>query len=124
MAPSPYSTEPVPLDLDLEALQTLHIAWHAVIIVMPLDHLPKPRSEVGHRVMTPTHQGAFNDLKLLAHPFFARPSFDGEPLIPVALATDMHEPQEFKSLWLPLSSLPPVLSRKTTELDQPSLDGV
>src|SRR5262249_8218634 len=33
LAPSPYGTEPVPLDLDLEALQTLHIAWHAVIIV-------------------------------------------------------------------------------------------
>ena len=54
LAPSPYGAKPIPLDLDLEALQTLHISWHAVIIVMPLNHLPKPRSEVGHRVMTPT----------------------------------------------------------------------
>src|SRR4029434_8921923 len=32
LAPSPYGAEPVPLDLDLEALQTLHIPWHAIII--------------------------------------------------------------------------------------------
>jgi hypothetical protein len=38
LAPSPGGAEPVPLDLDLEALQTLHIAWHAVIVVMPLGH--------------------------------------------------------------------------------------
>lgn len=91
---------------------------------MPLDHPPKPRSEVGNRVMTPTHQGGFNGLQLLTHPFFDGSSFDGEPLIPVALATDMHEPQELKSLWLTLSSLPPALSRKATELNQPGLDRV
>ena len=74
--------------------------------------------------MTPTQQGGFNGLKLLTHPFFDGASFDGEPLIPVALATDMHKPQEFKSLWLSLSSLLPARSRKATEFHQPGLDRV
>src|SRR5919205_997571 len=88
---------------------------------MPLDYPSKPRSEVGNRVMTPTHQGGFNGLKLLTHPFFDSSSFDSEPLIPVALATNMHKPQELKGLWLTLSSLLPALGRKATELHQPSL---
>ena len=43
LAPSPEGAEPIPLDLDLEALQTLHISRHAVIIVMPLHHPPSAR---------------------------------------------------------------------------------
>jgi len=74
--------------------------------------------------MTTTHQGGFNGLKLLTHPFFDSSSFDSEPLIPVALATNMHKPQELKGLWLPLSSLLPTLGRKASELHQPSLDWV
>jgi len=74
--------------------------------------------------MTPTHQGRFNGLQLLTHPFFDSSSLNREPLIPVALAADMHKPQELKSLWLPLSSLLPTLSRKATELNQPGLDRV
>jgi len=74
--------------------------------------------------MTPTHQGGFHGLKLLTHPCFDGSSFDREPLIPVALATDMHKPQERKGLWFSLSSLPPALGRKASELDQPSLDRV
>ena len=98
LAPSPERSEPVPLDLGLEALQTLPISWHAVVIVMPLDHPPEPRSDLGDRVMTPTHQGGLHRLKLLAHPFFDGSPLDGEPLIPVALATDVHKPQELKGL--------------------------
>ena len=74
--------------------------------------------------MTPPHQGGFDGLKLLAHPFFDRSSFDDEPLIPVALATNMHKPQELKGLWLPLSSLLPVFRRKTTKLNQSGLGRV
>ena len=62
--------------------------------------------------MTPPHQGGFDGLKLLTHPFFDRSPFDDEPLIPVALATNMHKPQELKGLWLPLSSLLPVLQER------------
>src|ERR671926_509652 len=91
---------------------------------MPLDYPSKPRSEVGNRVMTPTHQGGFNGLKLLTHPFFDSSSFDSEPLIPVALATNMHKPQELKGLWLPLSLLRPVLGRKPTKLNQSGLGRV
>jgi hypothetical protein len=71
--------------------------------------------------MTPPHQGGFDGLKLLTHPVFDRSSFDDEPLIPVALATNMHTPQELKGLWLPLSSLLPVLGRKLTKLNQSGL---
>jgi hypothetical protein len=74
--------------------------------------------------MTPTHQGGFNGLKLLMHPFVDSSSLDREPLIPVELATNMHKPQELKGLWLTLSSLLPALGRKSTELNQPSLDWV
>jgi hypothetical protein len=124
LAPSPGGSEPIPLDLGLEALQTPHIPWHTVIIVMPLDHPLEPGSLLGDRGMTPTYQGRFNGLQLLPHPFFDRSSLNREPLIPVVLATDMHKPQELKSLWLSLSSLLTALSRKATELNQPGLDGM
>ena len=124
LAPSPEGAEPVPLDLDLEAFQTLPIPWYTIIIIMSLDHPPKPCSEMRNRSMTSSHQGGFDGLKLLTHPFFDRSSFDDEPLIPVALATNMHKPQELKGLWLPLSSLLPVLGRKPTKLDQSGLGRV
>jgi len=76
------------------------------------------------RSMTPPHQGSFDGLKLLTHPFFDSSSFDREPLIPAALATNMHKPQELKGLWLTLSSLLPALGRKAPEFHQPSLDWV
>jgi hypothetical protein len=72
--------------------------------------------------MTPPHQGGFYRLKLLTHPFFDGSSFDDEPLIPQALATDMPKPQELKSLWLSLSSLLTAFRRKATELNQSGLD--
>ena len=124
LAPSLEGAEPIPLDLDLKAFQTLHIPWYTIIIIMSLDHPPKPCSEMGNRSMTPPHQGGFDGLKLLTHPFFDRSSFDDEPLIPVALATNMHKPQELKGLWLPLSLLLPVLGRKPTKLDQSGLGRV
>jgi hypothetical protein len=86
LAPSPDGSEPIPLDLSLEALQTPYIPWHTVIIVMPLDHPPEPGSLVGDRGMTPTHQGRFHGLLLLTHPFFDSSPLDSEALIPVALA--------------------------------------
>jgi hypothetical protein len=70
LAPSPYSSEPMPLDLGLEALQIPHIPWHTVIIVMPLDHPLEPGSLLGDRGMTPTHQGRFDGLQVLTHPLF------------------------------------------------------
>ena len=91
---------------------------------MPLYHPLEPRSELGDRGMTPAPQGGFNRLKLLTHPFFDSASFDGAPLIPEALATDMHKPQERKSLWLSLSSLLTALGRKASELNQPRLGWV
>jgi hypothetical protein len=123
LAPSPGGSEPIPLDLGLEALQTPHIPWHTVIIVMPLDHPLEPGALLRDRVMTPTHQGRFDGLQLLTHPFCDRSSLDREPLISVALAPDRPKPQERKSLWLSLSSLLPALSRKATERHQPGLDG-
>ena len=69
LAPSPEGAEPIPLDLDLKACQTLPIPWYTIIIIMSLDHPPKPCPEMGNRSMTPPHQGGFDGLKLLTHPF-------------------------------------------------------
>src|SRR5262249_30123261 len=70
LAPAPYGAEPIPLALSLEALQTPHIPWHAVIIVMSLDHPPEPNSLLRDRGMTLPHQGCFHGLQLLTHPCF------------------------------------------------------
>ena len=69
LAPSPEGSQPQPLDLGLEALQTLPIPWDTVVIVMPLYDPLEPRSLLRHWVMTPTPQGRFDRLKLLTHPF-------------------------------------------------------
>ncbi len=56
---------------------------------------------LGNRVMTVPLEACFDRLQLTAHPFRLGASGDGELLIPVASATDVHKPQERKRLWLP-----------------------
>ena|ERR671914_2797319 len=124
LAPSPEGSQPQPLDLGPEALQTVPIPWDTVVIVMPLYDLLEPRSLLGNRGMTPTPQGRFDRLKLLTHPFDQGSAFDREPVISATVATDMHKPQKRKRLWLAHSSLLPALGRKAAELKQACFERV
>src|SRR6266481_6576537 len=97
------------------------VTWNGMVLVIALDNLPKPLTDMRRRVVLPADQLHFYSLELCHHPLLRRLAPDNERPIALALPAIVREAQEREGLRLSLTAPFPVSFGKLPELDQPRL---
>ena len=117
---------PQPVDALPEGAQLPGISGHRVVLVVAVDDLPKPCTDLARASMHPAAKLDLNGLELRNHPLLRRNTPDGEAIGLVAPPTVVSEAQEGERLWFSRATPLPISGSIAPELDQPgsSPDGV
>ena len=112
---------PQPIQPPLEEAQLIDVSGDSVILVVALNDLLKPCTDVGCAIVLSALKLDLNVLKLRTHSLLRSDSPDGEGSALVALPTVMGKAQEREGLRFPRSTLLSVSGCIAPELDQPCL---
>jgi len=113
----------VPQSIDAlpEGAQLSDITGHCVVLVVAVDDLPKPCTDVAWAIMHPATELGLDSLELRNHPHLRRNAPDGERVGLVPSPTVVSEAQEVERLWFTRTTLLPISGSIAPELDQPGL---
>src|SRR6516162_11151531 len=112
---------PQPVDALPEGAQLPNISGHRVVLVVAVDDLPKPCTDLARASMHPAAKLDLDGLELRNHPLLRRNTPDGEGIGLVAPPTVVGEAQEGERLWFSRATPLPISGSIAPELDQPGL---
>ena len=112
---------PEPIDALPEGAQPIDISRNGVVLVVAVNDLPKPCTDLTDTIMLPAEKLCLDGFQLRNHSLFRRNPPDGEGFGLVTPPAVVGEAQEREGLRFPFAPLFPFVGRKTPELDQPSL---
>jgi hypothetical protein len=124
LAATNQNVSPEPIDALSEDTQLIDIPGNSMVLVVAIDHLPKPCTDLTDTIMLPAEELNLDGLKLRNHLLFRRDPPDGEGIGPMTSPAVVGEAQEREGLWFPFATLFPFVDCKTPELDQPGFSGV
>lgn len=78
---------PQPVDALPEGAQLKEVSGHCVVLVIAVDHLPKPCTDLAGAIMHPAATLDVDSLEFRNHPLFHRDTPDGEGINLVASPT-------------------------------------
>ena len=113
---------PQSIDALTEGAQLSEVARHCVVLVVAVDDLPKPCTDLAWASMHPAAKFDLDGLQLRNHPLLRRNAPDGEGPGLVALPTVVSEPQEGERLWLSRAAPIPVSNEICAFHSSTSLD--
>ena len=109
LAPPPKRAVPAPNHLSPEAVQTIHVAGHRVVVEVALHHRLQPLPELRRLAACQRRRSSsFSSLKLGRESLADRLALDDEPAGLPGRPAHVREPQEVERLRLALASLLPV----------------
>jgi hypothetical protein len=113
----------VPQSIDAlpEGAQLSDISGHRVVLVIAIDDLPKPFTDVAWAIMHPAAKLGLDSLEFRNHPLLRRNAPDCERIGLVASPTVVSKAQEVERLWFSRTTPLPVSGSIAPELDQPGL---
>ena len=121
LAATNQDVPPEPIDALSEGAQLIDISRNSVVLVVAIDHLPKPCTNLTDTIVLPAEKLDLDGLQLRNHSLFRRNPPDGEGIGLVASPAVVGEAQEREGLRFSLAPLFPFAGRIAPELDQPSL---
>jgi len=124
LAATTQNVPPEPIDALSEDTQLIDIPGNSMVLVVAIDHLPKPCTNLTDTIMLPAEKLDLDGLQLRDHSLFRRDPPDGEGVGLVASPAVAGEAQEREGLRFPFAPLFPFVGCKTPELDQPGLSRV
>ena len=124
LSTSSQCAQPASRDLRAKGFQSRRVAWHSVVIEVPVYHAAKPFALLRDWLVTPERQFALHLGQLGSEPFGRSLPLHDEPFVSADLPTDVDESQEREGLRLAFPTLPSVLGGEPPEFDQSRLVGV
>ena len=121
LAATNQDVPPEPIDALSEGAQLIDIARDSVVLVVAVDDLPKPCTDLTDTIMLPAEKLCLDGFRLRNHSLFRRNPPDGEGFGLMTPPAVVGEAQERKGLRFPFDPLFPFVGRIAAELDQPSL---
>ena len=112
---------PQPVDALPEGAQLSDVSGHRMVLVVAVDDLPKPCTDLARAIMHPAAKLDLDGLELGNHPLLRRNAPDGEGIGLVAPPTVVGEAQEGERLWFSRATPLPISGSIAPELDQPGL---
>src|SRR5271157_909434 len=112
---------PQPVDALPEGAQLPDISGHRVVLVVAVDDLPKPCTDLARASMHPAAKLDLDGLELRNHPLLRRNPPDDESSVADALPTEVGETQERERLWFSRATPLPISGSIAPELDQTRL---
>ena len=115
------NASPQSVDASSEGAQLTDVSGNGVLLVVAVDDLPKPCTDVAWASMHSASKLDLDCLKLRCHSRFRREAADSVGIGLVATPTVVSEAQEVERLWFSCTTLLPISDSIAPELDQPGL---
>ena len=115
------NSSPQPAQTMPEGTELIQIARDSMVLVVALNHLPKPFTHLRWRLVLPAGQFCFYGTQLRHHPLTCRFAPHDETAVAPPLPTIVREAEERESFWLSLTTPFPNSFGMLPELNQPRL---
>src|SRR5262252_7605470 len=113
--------QPGPIDLPAERIESVAVARNGVVVQIPLEYSPQPRTDHWNRLMASAQQGLTYRFHSGTHPLGRGQSFDGELPAPSCRRAYMREPKEVEHFGPAEAGPRAALGGIATELQHPRL---
>src|ERR1700733_7382291 len=121
LAATDENISPESIDALSKGAQLTDVPGNSMVLVVAIDHLPKPCTNLTDTIMLPAEKLNLDGLQLRHHSLFRRDPPDSEGIGLVASPAVVGEAQEREGLRFPFAPLFPFVGCIAPELDQPSL---
>src|SRR3954453_5900214 len=117
----PKRVQPRSIDLPAEAAEPAAVARNGVVVQIPLEYSPQPRTNHWNRLMASAQQGLTYRFHCGTHPLGRGRSFDGDLPVPSCCRANVREPKEVEHFGPAKAGPRAAFSCIATELQHPRL---